>query len=67
MDEENLRGIRRIIKEDPDQKIHTLLEYTGENRDVADPWYTGDFDTTYLDVSRGCKALLDSLPDCTFS
>lgn len=61
MDEENLWGIRRIIREDPDNKIHMLLEYTGENRDVADPWYTGDFDTTYEDVDRGCRALLESL------
>lgn len=61
MDDENLRGIRRIIPEDPEQKIHMLLEYTGETRDVADPWYTGDFDATYRDVSRGCKALLEVL------
>ena len=57
MDEENLWGIRRIIPEDPKNKIHMLLEYTGENRDVADPWYTGNFDVTYDDVSRGCEAL----------
>lgn len=61
MDQENLWGIRRIIKEDPEDKIHLLLEYTGEDRDVADPWYTGDFDATYRDVSRGCKALLELL------
>ena len=61
MDDENLWGLRRIIREDPADKIHMLLEYTGENRDVADPWYTGDFDTTYADVARGCRALLDTL------
>lgn len=61
MDEENLWGIRRIIPEDPDNKIHMLLEYTGQNRDVADPWYTGDFDATYRDVTRGCRALLETL------
>ena len=61
MDQENLWGIRRIIKNDPEEKIHLLLEYTGENRDVADPWYTGDFDATYRDVTRGCKALLAQL------
>lgn len=61
MDAENLWGIRRIIREDPANKIHMLLEYTGEDRDVADPWYTGDFDTTYDDVSRGCRALLETL------
>ena len=61
MDEENLWGIRRIIREDPEKKIHLLLEYTGEHRDVADPWYTGDFDATYRDVSRGCEALFAEL------
>lgn len=61
MDQENLWGIRRIIKDDPEEKIHLLLEYCGEERDVADPWYTGDFDATYRDVSRGCTALLETL------
>ena len=61
MDAENLWGIRRLIRDDPENKIHMLLEYTGENRNVADPWYTGDFDTTYDDVSRGCRALLETL------
>lgn len=61
MDAENLWGIRHIIRDDPENKIHMLLAYTGEDRDVADPWYTGDFDTTYDDVSRGCKALLETL------
>ncbi len=61
MDQENLWGIRRIIHDDPEEKIHMLLEYTGENRDVADPWYTGDFETTYRDVDRGCRALLKTL------
>lgn len=63
MDEENLWGIRRIIREDPEEKIRLLLEYTGENRDVADPWYTGDFEATYRDVSRGCTALFSALQD----
>lgn len=61
MDEENRWGLRRIIPDDPEQKIHTMLEYAGEDRDVADPWYTGDFDATYHDVTRGCRALFDSL------
>lgn len=60
MDQENLWGIRRIIKDDPEEKIHLLLEYCGEERNVADPWYTGDFDATYRDVSRGCTALLET-------
>lgn len=62
MDQENLWGIRRIIPDDPEEKIHLLLEYAGQARDVADPWYTGDFDATYRDISRGCNALLEQLP-----
>lgn len=61
MDDENMWGMNRIIGKDPEEKIHMLLEYTGENRDVADPWYTGDFESTYRDVSRGCKALLEQI------
>ena len=61
MDEENLWGIRRIIREDPENKIHLLLEYAGIHRDVADPWYTGDFDATYRDVTLGCEALFSKL------
>ena len=44
-----------------DEKIVSLLDLTDEPRDVADPWYTGDFDTTYNDVVKGCKALLEKL------
>ena len=63
MDEENQWGLRRIIGDDPAGKVHMLLEYTGENRDVADPWYTGDFDTTYRDVDAGCQALLEQFTE----
>ena len=61
MDRNNYRNLMRIVREDPEEKIHTLLSYVGLERDVADPWYTGDFDATYEDVSAGCRALLDSL------
>ncbi len=61
MDEENMRGIYRIIKEDPKGKIHKMLEFAGCNRDVADPWYTGDFDATYDDIYDGCVGLLSVL------
>ena len=61
MDSSNLRLIRRIIPEDPDGKIHLLLSYAGIGRDVADPWYTGEFETTYQDVLLGCKALLEKI------
>lgn len=62
MDKENLWGIKRIIGEDNLGKVHLLLEYAGEpGREVADPWYTGNFEVTYKDVLRGCKALLAEL------
>ena len=61
MDDNNLRNMRRIWAEDSKQKIHKMLEYADENRDVADPWYTGDFDTVYDQIYRGCKELLIEL------
>ena len=61
MDSNNMRNILRIIGDDPQQKVFKLLTFTGENRDVADPWYTGDFDATYRDVLVGCQALLERI------
>ena len=61
MDEENRRGLGRIIPEDPENKIHKLMEYAGEDRDVADPWYTGNFDVTYKDIDKGCRGFLEYL------
>ena len=58
MDRNNLRNIMRIIGSDPDKKVHMLMEYAGQARDVADPWYTGDFEATWRDVTEGCRALL---------
>lgn len=58
MDSSNLRWIRRIIPEDPDGKIHLLMSYTGNGRDVADPWYTGDFEEAFQDILEGCEAML---------
>ena len=60
MDASNLRWLRRIIPDDPQGKIHLMMSYTGTGRDVADPWYTGDFETTFQDLLEGCEALLDS-------
>ena len=60
MDESNLRWIRRIIPDDPDRKIHLMMSYTGRRRDVADPWYTGDFETTFQDILAACEAMLRS-------
>ena len=63
MDGNNAHNILYIIGDDPDRKVHLLMEYAGERRDVADPWYTGDFEATWQDVNKGCKALLRSLSD----
>ena len=61
MDKENMRDLARITKGDPRGKVKLLLEFAGESRDVADPWYTDDFDATYRDVLKGCSALLKKL------
>lgn len=61
MDKENLRDLMRFYHNDPEGKVTLLLDWTGNHRNVADPWYTGDFDTTYEDVRAGCKALLDKI------
>ena len=58
MDENNARNLRRIIGDDVNHKVHKAMTFVGESRDVKDPWYTGDFDETYDDVSRSCDALL---------
>lgn len=58
MDSSNLRWLNRIIGSDPQHKVHLLMSATGRSRDVADPWYTGDFETTFQDVLAGCEALL---------
>jgi len=61
MDAENLWGMRRILKSDPNNKVHLLLDWSSRPRDIADPWYTGNFDQTFDDVMEGCADLLDEL------
>lgn len=61
MDHSNLRNLDRIIGSDPAHKVSLLLEHAGSSRSVADPWYTGDFDATWEDVTAGCIALLNEL------
>jgi len=61
MDSANLRNMRRICGGDPEGKIRLLLDYTDRPGDVADPWFTGDFDRTWDDVSAGCAGLLRQL------
>ncbi len=58
MDYGNLRNMRRICGGDPKQKMHLLLDFTDHPRDIADPWYTDDFDTAWLDIEKGCQGLL---------
>ena len=61
MDSANIRNMERIAGGDPENKIHKRLEFAGKTRDIADPWYTGNFDATYEDVMEGCLGLLSSL------
>ncbi len=58
MEYRNIRNIERIIGEDPEHKIHKLLDFSGSPRDIADPWYTGNFERTYKDILEGCEGLL---------
>ena len=61
MDTANIRNMNRIAGGDPDGKIYKMLSFAGSGRDVADPWYTGDFDATYEDVLAGCEGFLEYL------
>ncbi len=63
MDTANIRNMNRIAGGDPQGKIYKLLSFAGQGRDVADPWYTGDFDATYRDVLAGCEGFLDFLTE----
>ncbi len=64
MDRYNLRDMRRLYRNEPEGKLSLLMDWVGESRDVADPWYTGDFQTTFNDVDAGCIALLEHLKNC---
>lgn len=61
MDSANIRNMRKILDNDRDGKIYKLLTFAGRSDDVADPWYSGDFEKTYNDIYEGCKALLEHL------
>lgn len=61
MDRNNLRNLRWMFGEDKDRKISLLMDYTRRPGDVADPWYTGDFETTWQDVIEGCNGLLKAI------
>ena len=61
MDRANLRNMHRICGGDPEGKLHLLMEFTDRPGDVADPWYTGDFETTWQEVLVGCGGLLQAV------
>jgi protein-tyrosine phosphatase len=61
MDAYNIRNIERVIGKDIENKVHLLLDYTNRKGDIADPWYTGNFDETYEDIVEGCEGLLKFL------
>ena len=61
MDTANIRNMNRIAGGDPDGKIYKLPSFAGRSGDIADPWYTGNFEDTYRDVREGCEALLQWL------
>ena len=62
MDHANIRNIQRIAGGDPDRKITLLLDHAGRpGQEVADPWYTGDFDAAWNDILEGCEGLLAEL------
>lgn len=63
MDSANLHNMRRLFGGDPQGKVKALLSYAGEDRDISDPWYTGDFGSTWQDVNAGCSALLAALTE----
>lgn len=61
MEETNIRDIKRIVGEDKENKIYKLLDFSNNPRDIADPWYTGNFEVTYNDIVEGCHAFLENL------
>ncbi len=61
MEESNIRAIKRIVGEDKENKIFRLLDFSKSPRDIADPWYTGNFTVTYNDIVEGCNGFMDYL------
>lgn len=61
MEERNIRDILNIIGQDNEHKLYKLLDFTNNPRDIADPWYTGNFEITYKEITEGCIAFLKEL------
>ena len=62
-DRSNLRWLERIVGEDTDGKISLMMPWAGEDRDISDPWYTGDFESAYDDILVSCQAILQKIKD----
>ena len=63
MDNANIRNMNRIFAADPECKIKKLMDFTGENKDVCDPWYSRNFEQAYNDIHDGCVSLLEYIID----
>ncbi len=63
MDTANIRNMNRIVGNDDEEKIYKLLSFAGSGRDIADPWYTGNFDDTFNDVWMGCEGFIRFLKE----
>ena len=63
MEERNIRNMMRILGSDPENKVKLFLSYSSRPRDIADPWYTGDFESTYRDIVEGCEGFLQYLKE----
>ena len=63
MEKSNVINIKRIVREDVDDKIYRLLDFSDTPRDIADPWYTGNFENTFNDIVEGCNVFLKYLKD----
>ena len=63
MEERNIRNMMRILGSDPENKVKLFLSYSSRPRDIADPWYTGDFESTYRDIVEGCEGFLKYLKE----
>ena len=61
MEQRNVKNMLRILGGDPEQKVYRLLDFSESPRDIADPWYTGNFDRTYEDIYEGCQGLLEEV------
>lgn len=66
MEQWNIKNMMRILGSDPEGKVHRLLDFSDRPRDIADPWYTGNFEETYEDISEGCRALMEHIKEIGF-